>query len=73
MMQMAPFAGRVPVMVGDDLTDEHGFEAARALGGIGCRVGAADRPSAATLRIPAPADLRRRLADWVGANEKDVA
>jgi trehalose 6-phosphate phosphatase len=73
MMAAAPFAGRVPVMVGDDLTDEHGFEAARALGGLALRVGAAERPSAATARIPTPADLRRRLAGWVGVNEKDVA
>lgn len=73
MMLAAPFAGRVPVMIGDDLTDEHGFEAARELGGLALRVGAADRPSAATLRIPAPLDLRRRLAEWIGANQKDVA
>ncbi|HEV7226839.1 trehalose-phosphatase [Brevundimonas sp.] len=38
-MGEAPFAGGVPVMVGDDLTDEHGFRAAVALGGFGVLVG----------------------------------
>jgi len=35
----APFAGGVPVMVGDDLTDEHAFLAAKELGGYGVLVG----------------------------------
>jgi trehalose 6-phosphate phosphatase len=35
----APFAGRQPVFVGDDVTDEDGFAAARELGGYGVRVG----------------------------------
>lgn len=39
-MSEAPFTGAVPVMVGDDLTDEHGFAAAAALGGFGVLVGA---------------------------------
>lgn len=38
-MAEPPFAGRVPVMVGDDLTDEHAFAAAEALGGFGVLVG----------------------------------
>jgi len=33
------FAGARPVFVGDDLTDEHGFEAAAAMGGAGILVG----------------------------------
>ena len=45
-MAEAPFEGGVPVMIGDDLTDEHAFEAAQRLGGFGVLVG--DRqPSAA--------------------------
>lgn len=40
-MAEPPFAGAVPVMVGDDLTDEFGFEAAEALGGFGVLVGPA--------------------------------
>ena len=33
------FAGRTPVFVGDDTTDEHGIAAVQAVGGYGVRVG----------------------------------
>ena len=38
-MAEPPFAGATPIMLGDDLTDEHGFAAAAALGGFGVLVG----------------------------------
>jgi len=38
IMARAPFAGRLPVFVGDDITDEDGIEAAVSLGGAGFRV-----------------------------------
>ena len=37
LMQDAPFAGRQPVFIGDDVTDEDGMRAARALDGAGLR------------------------------------
>jgi trehalose 6-phosphate phosphatase len=37
-MTEAPFAGRVPVFIGDDVTDEEGMEAAVAFGGEGLHV-----------------------------------
>ena len=37
-MAQAPFAGRTPIFVGDDFTDEAGMTAARAFGGQGLRV-----------------------------------
>lgn len=38
LMARPPFVGRVPVYVGDDVTDEDGMRAARQLGGLGLRV-----------------------------------
>lgn len=46
LMGRPPFAGFVPVMVGDDLTDEVALAAAAELGGYGVLVGA-PRPTAA--------------------------
>ena len=40
------FAGARPVFVGDDFTDEHGFEAAAGLGGAGILVGPPRRTAA---------------------------
>ncbi len=38
LMQDAPFAGRRPVFIGDDVTDEDGMRAAQGLQGAGLRV-----------------------------------
>jgi trehalose 6-phosphate phosphatase len=38
LMRLAPFAGRVPVFIGDDVTDESVFEAMPELGGKGFSV-----------------------------------
>ena len=38
-MQAKPFAGARPIFVGDDVTDDDGFAAARELGGFGIVVG----------------------------------
>jgi trehalose 6-phosphate phosphatase len=39
LMRDAPFRGRRPVFVGDDVTDEDGMRVARQLGGFGLHVG----------------------------------
>lgn len=38
-MQQAPFAGRTPVFLGDDITDDDGFAAVREYGGLAIAVG----------------------------------
>ncbi|HVG49431.1 MAG TPA: trehalose-phosphatase, partial [Rubellimicrobium sp.] len=55
-----PFAGRRPVMLGDDATDEDAMSAALALGGAAVKVGLGD--SVAPLRAPDPESVRAWLA-----------
>ena len=38
LMNRAPFAGRRPVFIGDDVTDEEGMAVAREFGGLGLRL-----------------------------------
>lgn len=38
LMDRAPFAGRRPVFIGDDVTDEEGMAVAREFGGLGLRL-----------------------------------
>ena len=49
-MAEPPFRGAEPVFVGDDLTDESAFAAARELGGYGVLVGP-QRETAASFRL----------------------
>ncbi len=50
-MSLPPFAGAVPIFVGDDATDEDGFAAASDLGGMGVAVGS-HRAINARYRLP---------------------
>lgn len=54
-----PFAGRTPVFIGDDVTDEVGFSTVQRLGGLGIKVG--DGATAARHRLADPSALRREL------------
>jgi trehalose 6-phosphate phosphatase len=38
LLARPPFTGRLPVFVGDDVTDEAGMAASRAAGGVGLRL-----------------------------------
>ncbi|HTK00531.1 MAG TPA: trehalose-phosphatase [Bordetella sp.] len=60
LMGLAPFAGRVPLFAGDDLTDEAGFQAVKSMGGITIKIGEGD--SVADWRFPTPAALAGWLA-----------
>ena len=66
-----PFAGRTPVFIGDDVTDEAGFTAVQRLGGIGIKVGAG--PTAAARRLADPSALRRELEAAVAAHRTATA
>lgn len=56
-----PFAGRLPLMVGDDVTDEAAFAAALGAGGAAIKVGEGN--SLAPWRLPGPAAVRSWLAE----------
>jgi len=60
LMQLQPFAGRVPVFVGDDVTDKSVFAIMPAVGGINFSV---SRQFDGVQHVfSAPADVRRALA-----------
>lgn len=61
LMSLPPFAQRVPVAIGDDLTDEHMFEAAEGLRGFGVVVGPR-RPTRARYALADPGAVTRYLA-----------
>jgi len=59
-MEEAPFSGRSPVFVGDDVTDEDGMRAAMDCGGYGVKVGTGE--SVAAYRLPGP----EAVIAWLG-------
>ena len=59
-MAAPPFAGRIPVFIGDDSTDEDGFAAVLALRGHAIKVGER-RPTIAPWNFRNPAALREWL------------
>ena len=64
LSQAAPFVGRRPVFVGDDVTDEPGFVAVNEMGGVSVRVGdVAD--SHAQYSLGSVADVHKWLARLV--------
>jgi trehalose 6-phosphate phosphatase len=65
-----PFAGRTPIFIGDDLTDELGFAALNKRNGISVRVGKG--PTVAQRRLETPAALRRCLSEWARRGRVDV-
>src|SRR3546814_16206263 len=65
MLGEPPFAGHRPVFLGDDLTDEPGFAACAAAGGVGVLVGPL-RDTAATYRL----DKLPAVRPWLSADAR---
>jgi trehalose 6-phosphate phosphatase len=79
-MAEPPFAGRIPVFIGDDVTDEDGFAAVNRRNGYSIRVGSIrvgpENATAARWRIDGVAELRRwlvSLADGAAARTSETA
>ena len=67
-LETSPFAGRLPVFVGDDVTDEDGFGAVKAAGGLAVAVG--PRPTdQADFRFDGPKEVRSWLASLVDTSK----
>jgi len=65
-----PFSERIPVFIGDDVTDEYGFAAVNALGGISIKVGSG--PSVARWRLADVTAVRRWLQAAASARNEDA-
>lgn len=63
-LRAPPFSGRRPLMVGDDVTDEAGFDTALRAGGAAIKVGEGE--SCAPWRLSTPDDVRVWLSAILG-------
>ncbi|MDU0338779.1 MULTISPECIES: trehalose-phosphatase [Bosea] len=59
LMQQQAYAGRQPIFVGDDITDENGFAAVNDAGGLSIRIG--EGQTCARHRLASPTALHRIL------------
>lgn len=71
LMQLPMFRGRVPIFVGDDVTDEQAFVAVQQLGGTGVKVGVGE--SLAQLRCETTEQVRTWLAQQAAAQSRETA
>ncbi|XBS68395.1 trehalose-phosphatase [Acerihabitans sp. KWT182] len=66
-MREAPFVGRTPLFIGDDLTDEAGFYQVNALGGVSIKVGSGE--TAARYRLDDVGKVHQWLLSLVKQQE----
>ncbi len=62
LLKLPAYAGRAPVFVGDDVTDEHGFAVVRGLGGYSVQVGG--DVTLAQYKVRNPRAVRRHIRYW---------
>lgn len=70
LLKSREFEQRQPVFIGDDITDEDGFEVVNALQGISIRIGASSA-TAAQFALGSVADVRQWLHSVVAANRRN--
>jgi trehalose 6-phosphate phosphatase len=63
IMELAPFAGRTPIFIGDDVTDEAGFKTINEMNGYSVKVGPG--PTAANYRLRDVTEVREWLRKGV--------
>lgn len=68
-MQERPFAGRTPVFIGDDLTDEGGFEVVNRLQGVTIKVGKGE--TQARYRLDSVGDVHLWLGKMASQREQE--
>jgi trehalose 6-phosphate phosphatase len=69
LLEEAPYRGRRPVFIGDDLTDEAGFAVVNERGGVSVRVG--EGKTRAHYRMRDAGMVRTFLAHWAQAGAPD--
>ena len=70
-MAEAPFKGRTPVFLGDDLTDEAGFRVVNQAGGIAVKVGPGD--TVAEWRLADVASVWQWISDIANQQQQQIA
>ena len=71
LMTTPPFLKRTPLFIGDDLTDEHGFESVNHLGGVSIKVGHETEKTIASRRLANIQSVRSFLANACHLGDDD--
>lgn len=72
-LEQPPFTGRLPIAIGDDLTDESMFALANARGGRSIRVGSLSTATCALAKSSSPSSIRSALATVAATNARKTA